>query len=155
MNWQIAIGLFVVFDLLVLTPGIIWAVVRVGWSPWMRVYPPLEPSPDAVRRNFQSFRFGLLNFGLSIHVAADDEHLHLIPAKLLRWCSARPISIPWDRIQVEKRSSRRTMIQARVDGKQLMGPAWCLELADPAAGDAGAAGDGSRDHELEHPIDEA
>jgi len=128
--------LFIGFDLFVLLPIIFTLVVKFGWSPMRRRFPPREIAPDALRRNFQSFRFGILNFGMSIHVAVDEHCLHLIPARFLRWFGAGPVSVPWDAVTIRRRALGGRWISASFDGRSVMGPGWCLALAEPAeAGD--------------------
>lgn len=107
-------------------------MVRGAFSPIVSRFPPVTPAPDAVRRRFQSFRFGLVNAGFSMHVAADESHLHLIPISLIRPFGFRPASIPWSEIQVQRVG--RVSGTARVAGLTMMGPAWCLRLAESDSG---------------------
>ena len=132
----IVIG-FVIGDLLVAW-FLIWGVMRIGWRPMMNQYPPRDPAPNAVGRNFQSFRFGVINLGFSVHVAADEEHLHLRPAHFLRWCGAGPISVPWSAIRPGKPMLGGKWMTASINGKNVAVPAWCLELANPKSPTAAA-----------------
>ena len=109
--------------------GIAALCMTMMWNPIMRAWPPCEPAPDAVRRNFQSFSLGLLNLGLSIHVAADDEHLHLTPARLIRWMGAIPASIPWNAMQP---MAGRKGTAVKLGPHTMIGPRWCMELVAPA-----------------------
>ncbi len=111
----------------------LWAVVRFGWKPFAQRFPPRPADPDAVGRRFQSFRLGVLNFGFCIHVAADEGHLHLQPAALLRFFGARTASIPWSSIEIQKHSRTGRWITAKINERTLLGPAWCLSLAEPTA----------------------
>lgn len=131
MNW---LGILITAGVVIFDLGVVWAIVKIGWSPWQNRYPAREPSPDAVRRNFQSFRFGLMNFGYAVHVAADEDYLHLRPIVLLRWVGAGPISIPWSSIQSTGKKILGRWMSVKVDSKTVVGPVWCLELA----GDTGA-----------------
>jgi len=106
--------------------GIASGAFRLLWSPALAAYPPREPAPDAVRRRFQSFGLGLVNMGLSIHVAADDGYLHLTPLLPWRMLGARGASIPWSAM---KPVGKRVV---RLDGHRLDGPSWCLDLASPS-----------------------
>ena len=94
-------------------------------------FPAVEPGADAVRRNFQSFKFGIYNAGWCVHVAVDERSLHLMPAKLFRWCGARDSSIPWEAITLEKRGKMSTRV--KIGKMTIWGPTWCLELAQPPA----------------------
>jgi len=92
-------------------------------------FPAVEPATDAVERRFQSFRFGLINAGFSVHVAVDSAHLHLRPVRLLRWLGAKAVSVPWDAVEVKP--GRGAWRSARVGSLRLTGPAWALDLASP------------------------
>jgi len=126
MNWVVILIVAAVtaFDL-----ALIWVVMKVGWGPWVRQYPPQEPAPDAVAKNFQSFKFGIMNFGFCLHVKVDEEHLHLRPVMPLRWFGAGPISVPWSSIQPDRKSRIGNWLIVKIDKKTVMGPSWCLELA--------------------------
>ena len=97
------------------------------WRPMLVDYPAVEPAPDAVRRNFQSFGIGIVNMGLSIHVAVDETYLHLTPFRLWRLLGASPASIPWSVMEPVGSSGR----VVRFDGRRMDGPKWCMELAQP------------------------
>lgn len=121
------ISLIVVVDgliLFVLVPR----VVKAAWEPIGGRFPPVEPAPNAVRREFQSFKIGLLNLGWSVHVAVDEEHLHLFPAWLPRVWGMTAASVPWPEI-TDKGPSLFGQRKVRVRQTVLIGPAWCLELA--------------------------
>ena len=122
----IAVVLIVVGDL-ILVPMIIHSMTRSAWRPLMERYPPVEPGDEAVSRNFQSFRFGLLNLGLSVHVTVDDHALHLRQAKIIRWAGAREVSIPWTEIELVKLGRRQST--ANIAGATVIGPTWCLSIA--------------------------
>lgn len=107
--------------------AIIVVAMRTLWNPLARKFPACEPAPDAVRRSFQSFSYGIVNLGLSIHVAADADHLHLTPSRYL--LGSLPVSIPWTALEPIPGSNRK----ARLDGQVLHGPKWCMELANPPA----------------------
>lgn len=116
------IAMFVVVDLIVVR-----MVLRNGWGSLADRFQGRPVRPEAVRREFQSFRFGMYKFGQSVHVAVDEEHLHLFPAAVLRWAGARPASIPWERIVLEKEGGRRCTV--RIGDTVVQGPAWCLAMA--------------------------
>lgn len=129
MKWIVIAGAFVIIDLVV-GIAIVGALVRGVWGPLARDRPPHPPSADAVTRRFQSFRFGLVSFGWSIHVAADEAYLHLAPVRFMQLLGCKPVSIPWDEMSIVKRSKKGRWITARVGTGILMeGPGWCLELA--------------------------
>lgn len=92
-------------------------------------FPAVEPEPGAVRRGFQSFKVGIMNLGLCIHAAADASHLHLDPAWVPRKMGMKPMSIPWERIELKK--VRGSYAKAKIGRHVVVGPRWCLELADP------------------------
>lgn len=126
------IGLIVVVGI-TLEVGVIMLVVRAllrsSLGKLAEQFPFTEPDPGAVRRNFQSFRVGLVNAGYSMHVAVDDGYLHLMPAAILRWCGVRAMSVPWAEIRVLRRFGGYR--KAKVGAVDLYGPGWCLDLAAP------------------------
>lgn len=95
-------------------------------------HPPVAPAPGAVRRQFQSFSFGMLNLGGCIHVAVDEHHLHLDPAWFARvLVRMRPMSIPWDAIRLVKAAKGlRRSTHVRISSVDVRGPSWCLEMAN-------------------------
>lgn len=105
------------------------AVLRSSVGRLGERFPFVEPEAGAVRRNFQSFRIGLVSAGYSMHVAVDDRYLHLMPAAIMRWCGARACSVPWSEVQVLRRMG--SYRKAKVGGVNLYGPGWCLDLAAP------------------------
>lgn len=132
MPWTNAILVIAaVGGMLLLDTLIVRTLVRAGWDGLAHKFPPAPVAPDAVRREFQSFGFNLMNLGLCVHVAADSTHLHLLPSAFLRWCRCGPISIPWEALEVRRRGRRFHTVRA--GGVTIKGPAWCLSLADPAS----------------------
>jgi hypothetical protein len=113
---------------------IIWGVVRVAWGGFAGRFPQVEPEPDAVRKNFQSFRIGVMNLGYSVHVAVDAKCLHLTPARFLRWFGARPASVPWEQIEPSGKHRGRYM-DVRIGAQRVTGPSWALEIAEVEAGE--------------------
>lgn len=113
--------------------GLVYVLLRAtigsSFGKLSRAFPFQQPAASAVRRNFQSFRFGLVNAGFSVHVAVDEDHLHLMPAAILRWSGAQPASVPWS--QVELKGKVGSFRHAKVGGVDLYGPRWCLDLASP------------------------
>ncbi len=125
---------------LILVPLILRAFVASSWGPISARYPAVGPLPDAVRRNFQSFKVGMANFGFSVHVAADSAHLHLLPTLLMRWSGMKPASVPWPAVRAEGRPGRR-YAKVRINGQPqvVVGPAWALSLAGEGGGGEGKA----------------
>jgi len=109
--------------------GITGSALRGLWNPLAKAFPAREPAPDAVSKSFQSFSYGIVNLGFSIHVSADSDALHLTPIRFLRWFGAKPASIPWDSMDTDVKSPRKI----RVNGQVLQGPKWCMELSAPSS----------------------
>lgn len=131
MNWwQIAllVGVLVAVDLAVV--GAVFSMCAAALRPLREAFPPVEPLPSAVHRRFQSFGFDLMNFGMCVHVAADERWLHLRPARIARWAGLRDMSIPWEAITLEKVRGKSAV--AKVRSTRVRGPAWCLSLAGQA-----------------------
>ena len=129
----IIVAAVVLFDLLLL-PLIIFAAMQGGWKKMHDAHPGVEVGPGAVRKSFQSLKIGMMNLGLSVHVAADDTHLHMLPSLLLRVCSAKPISVPWSAIEIKKRG--RWSTHTKIAGANVWGPNWCFDLVDPDASES-------------------
>ncbi len=125
----VALVIAIVVSVTVLEIASIVAIVKLGWGPLPRDFPATDPGDDAVWRRYQSFRLGFMNLGCCIHVAADEQYLHMVPLKPFRALGGRPASIPWDAIRIEKRSPNGKWITARVGRHTLRGPSWCMELA--------------------------
>ncbi len=140
MNWPLIVVLFGIVDLLIAF-SLIAGSLKLLWNPLHLAYPPRTPADDAVRKNLQSFRIGLLNLSYCIHTAVDENHLHLTPATLIRWLGGKPTSIPWNAIEVLKRSRFGRSMIVRVGTRRITGPAWCLDLAEPAESNESPASD--------------
>jgi hypothetical protein len=129
-NWIIFLALspIIIFDailVLVILPR--W--IRSMWKPIADRFPPVEPQPDAIRRSFQSFKIGIMNFGWSMHVAADSRHLHLYPVLIMRMFGTTPVSIPWDQLHPTRKG-------ARVGPHDFIMPRWLRTIiADEATSD--------------------
>lgn len=131
----LVVTIVVVVDLFIFVV-LVPMIVRSYYGPIPAAHPPAEPEPGAVRRNFQSFSFGILNLGMCVHVLADERHLHLRPSLVARLLRVRPASVPWDAIELEPPGRLGRHRNARIAGQHVRGPAWCLELAGraPAGG---------------------
>ncbi|MCC7388000.1 MAG: hypothetical protein IT431_04445 [Phycisphaerales bacterium] len=128
------VALVILADL-VIVPLIVMAVVSGTWSPLADRYPAQALGADAVRRDFQSYKVGIMNLGFSIHTAVDERHLHLLPAMLGRWMRMRPVSVPWEAVEPVRRRGAK-YAEVRIGKETVVGPAWALGLAfgDSAGG---------------------
>lgn len=126
----VMVAAFVIIDLFVIAVVLGAAGRSAGLAKLAAKYPPTEPAPGAVRKGLQSFSFGLINLGGCIHVAVDEHRLHLSPAWLARTLvRMRPMSIPWDAIKPSKYPGRsRRWATVAIDGVDVRGPRWCLDL---------------------------
>jgi hypothetical protein len=125
----LGIGIFVFLDLCVA-----WVVISSFVAPirdLAREFPAQAAAADAVRREFQSFSFGMLNAGWGIHVAVDDRFLHLSPSLISRCFRMPRLSIPWSRVRLVRRGRKVTKvrIEGEKDKMEVKGPTWCLDLA--------------------------
>ncbi len=128
----IAIGTFVAVDLY-LAWFVVRTLVRGTWNGLSSRYPGRDAAPDAVAKQFQSFRVGMANFGGCVHVEVDGAYLHMSPAKALRWLGAERVSIPWEAIEYRRPLRGGKAAQVRIGPHRVQGPAWCLGLAAPDA----------------------
>ena len=111
-----------------------WLLVVFGWRPWSKKFPAAPQRQDAVVRLSQSIQLGpWMRMNNCIHLAADEDHLHLIPFSMLRWVGAGVISIPWAAISDVRPTRFNGVSRGRVNGRTIAGPTWCLELGAPAA----------------------
>jgi len=125
----LGVVVFVVFDIALITL-ILRTMAGRTFGDLAEQYPPTEPEPNAVTKRFQSFRFGIINAGFCVHVSVDSSHLHLKPARFLRWFGAKPMSVPWEAIDLGNR--RGPYRSAKIGSLNLIGPAWALDLAEPS-----------------------
>ncbi|MFN0134315.1 MAG: hypothetical protein ACKVW3_17515 [Phycisphaerales bacterium] len=139
----ILVGAFVLMDLIIASL-VIRAVMNASVVPLARRFPPRPVLERHVRREFQSFKFGLMSLGGCLHVTADSQHLHLAPAWFARRFGMTPMSIPWDAIELRRvRRSTATVRINAMPGLNVLGPRWCLEIARPP--DETATGDTPQD----------
>lgn len=115
-----------VFGDLIVVGALLYAAASSVRS-FSRKFPAVEPRADAVRKEFQSFRFGILSLGSSIHVAVDEQHLHLFPAWMARKLGMKAMSIPWSAIEYKGTFLRYA--KTRIGGEDVSGPMWAFELA--------------------------
>lgn len=115
--------------------GLARLIVAASLGPMAAAFPPREHLPDAVTRRFQSFSFGIVNFGGCVIATADSAHLHLSSHTLARVFGMKPMSVPWDALTLRpaRPSSRFLVATARAGAGSwtIRGPRWCLELAAP------------------------
>lgn len=109
----------------ILIMTVISAVIFVQWKPLALQFPPRKFIEPTYRRRFQSFQVGALGLGFSIHVVLDDECLHLVPIRFLRWFGCDPISIPWASVQILKLFPRQARV--RIGKTNVVAPRWCIE----------------------------
>ena len=126
---------------------IFWLLTRLLWKPLERRFPSAPQSRDAVVKLGQSVLFGkFFRFNNAIALAADEDHLHLIPFFMMRLTGAKVVSVPWERVTDVAPPPPRFSMQltkAKVDGRTLGAPEWAMKFArveadEPDAG--GAAG---------------
>ncbi len=127
------VGLFIAVDLVVI-PIVIRAGIVGSWGDLQKSWPGRPPADGAVVREFQSLRMGSTSFGGCVHIAVDEKHLHLLPAKFLRWFGAAPVSVPWESITDVRPAGRGKFASASLGGRRVTAPAWALELARGAPG---------------------
>lgn len=134
MTVAIIVAVFAICDC-----TIVWVLVTSSLAPLKVLaaeFPAREPAADAVGRAFQSFKFGIVNWGWGTHITVDSGYLHMRPARVSRWLGMPSLSIPWERVRVVKRGKRSTsvMLEGVREKAELTGPTWCL----------GMGGDGER-----------
>ena len=128
----ILVAVFVLTDLVVV--GAVFHMAGQNWRELAAPFPAQPVEPDGVRREFQSFKLGMINLGMCVHVAVDAKHLHLYPALFMRLAMrAAPCSIPWSAITLMPgQKPGKRVLTAQIGKQDLLGPRWCMELADPS-----------------------
>lgn len=127
------VGTILLVDLMVV--GALFHALSQTMRDFSARFPGVEPLPHAERRSFQSFAFGMINLGGSVHVAVDDRFLHLKPTRVARWFGMKPMSVPWDHIQILGKTTFGKKLRVRMGTEEVVGPAWCLGLAEPPRSD--------------------
>lgn len=120
------VAMFVVMDAIIVT-----AILRSCGQMLKQLgagHPAVEPEADAVRKEFQSFKIGIMNLGYSIHVAVDASYLHLDPSLTARWIGMPRMSIPWEAIEFKKSVWGGSVV--RIGKQTVTGPKWCLGMAE-------------------------
>jgi hypothetical protein len=108
----------------------VYVLTRLFWRPIERDWPARPALPGAVMRSFQSIWFGTFaQFTGCVHIAVDEQCLHVTPMAPMRWVGARTISIPLDAITDVRQSFVPGVMRARLGRRHISGPAWCLRLA--------------------------
>jgi hypothetical protein len=122
---------------LVVTAGVIRVFLKSLWSPMASRYPARPVLASAISRGCQSITLhGWAGFNGCLTIAVDEQHLHVIPWRMLHFIGATPISIPWDAITDVRPSWPKSYSKALVGGVKFQAPAWCLELAQPVSSGA-------------------
>lgn len=131
--WHIMllIGFMLMMDMIVVG-AILNVAVQSFFEPLSKRFPPKEMMADAVEKSFQTVKVGIMNFGMSVHFGVDDKHLHVVPAKLLRWCGGKPSSVPLPEVSFKKPakvndSRAGKLVEGRIGGIELMAPAWVFQ----------------------------
>jgi len=105
---------------------VLWVVVIgvVDMAVGLSLIWALAPqAADAVVKKSQSFVFGRLGrYNNCVHIAVDENHLHLIPPSVFRLLGAKVISLPLDSMCDVKPSAWPGMVRARINGTSIAGP---------------------------------
>lgn len=128
----ILVTAIVLFDLMIVAA--VLTAVSASIRTISKQFPPVAPAADAVTKNFQSFKLGLLGLGKCIHASVDEHYLHLRPCMLARWIRVPPMSVPWAQVQVTgstfaSRLKLGKSLKAKLGTLDIEGPEWCLNLA--------------------------
>lgn len=104
-------------------------LIKIVWLPIQKEFPQQPIAEPHFRRNYQSLSFGIFNAGFSFHIAVDDDHLHLIPAWILRMAGSTTASIPWSAIRMTpKQPWFSNQARAKLGKTEVVGPAWCFAI---------------------------
>ncbi|MGP1309953.1 MAG: hypothetical protein ACTS27_07140 [Phycisphaerales bacterium] len=113
--------------------GVFGLITVIAWKPLERRFPAAPQSRDAIVKLGQSLQLGAFaRFNNAISMAADEDHLHLIPLTPMRLTGAKVVSVPWDRVtDIGPPPGRFSMklTKATADGKTLAAPEWAMQFA--------------------------
>ena len=123
---------FITVAVVVGVAGICRAAFSLIYNPLVQAFPAQQIPPYATQRTYQTFSFGSVNMALSIHVAVDDDYLHITPILPWRWLGAHAASIPWSSMV-----PGRVANVVQVHNWNMVGPKWCLEKACGVVADSG------------------
>jgi hypothetical protein len=127
------LALLIVIFQLSLAIAITGFLIQSAWRPLAKQFNAMPFLEQHYRKNFQSFHFGNYSLGRSVHVVIDDDHLHLLPALILRCFQCRAISIPWQAMKLTtKQPLMKSFRTVQIGGIKVLGPAWCFELVSPS-----------------------
>lgn len=123
---MLIVGIMMVMDFIVVG-ALLHASVQALFEPLSKKFPPKEMKEGVIEKSFQSLKVGIMNYGLSVHLGVDDEHVHVVPALIFRWCGAKPSSVPISEVSTHKqleglRDSK--LVEGNVGGIQMSAPAW-------------------------------
>ena len=131
--WHIMllIGFMLMMDMIVVG-AILNVAVQTLFEPLSKRFPPQEMIADVAEKSFQTVKVGIMNFGMSVHFGVDNKHVHIVPAKLLRWCGGKPSSVPLSEVSFKEPSlvsSPRAgkLVEGRIGGIEMMAPAWVFQ----------------------------
>lgn len=134
MGTAIGVICVVLIDLILVWTFVSWGLRR-HWNVLAKDFPSLEVVEPSVTKAFQTFRINSMNLGNCVHVTLDDGHLHLNPARMLRWMGMTRVSIPWECIERIEPSDANSIFRlspkfrrVRIGSNNVTGPAWCFEL---------------------------
>jgi hypothetical protein len=125
------VGMIVLVDVVIVS-----AVFKFSASIWNSLGKncgSVEPSPGAVRKDFQSIKVGVFNFGACAHIAVDEDHLHMYPAWIVRASGGHAFSIPWSLVVPDASHPARRTWPARINGQRVQAPAWAMRIAAAGA----------------------
>jgi hypothetical protein len=121
---MLIVGGVVMMDLIIVS-ALMHHGVDSFFNSLARTYPNRPVMTTSLRKDFQSMRSGMFNFGLCVHIAVDEQHLHLLPALLPRLYGAKATSVPWEHISVKERKKRTALV--RMGPIEFEIPAWVME----------------------------
>jgi len=121
------VGVFVIVDLVVVFAA--FRLCAIIWNALGKGCDFVQPGPDAVRKDFQSMKIGMFNYGGCLHIAVDEDYLHLYPAWIVRTNGGRSFSVPWERVQADASHPKRRVWRGRINGQKVLAPAWAMKIA--------------------------
>lgn len=104
-------------------------MLNTVWFPIQKAFPEKRVLEPSFQKYYQSLSFGWVNAGFCYHITLDDEHLHIVPVRLLRWLGQQQASIPWEDIELSKKQPMsKRFARVNIAKSEVVAPAWCFEM---------------------------
>lgn len=124
--------MFLAVDLVVVGAVVAWAATTV--REFAAAFPARAAGAGAVSRRWQGISIGMMNFGWSFTLTADEECLHFEPVWVLRRAGVARASVPWGAMTRTTKPGWRWWVGVRAGSFELKLPRWCEPMLEAGEG---------------------